>query len=78
MKRLAILVVASLALAGCTTTGGLDYCKYSAQRRQVYATAVTAAIAYEASGRPVPRELVLGRQAAETALAVLNARCPAP
>lgn len=78
MKRLAIVAAASLALSGCGDKGGLDVCKYAGIRRQVYATAITGAIAYEASGRIVPYQLAMGRKAAETALAVLNARCPAP
>lgn len=78
MKRLALILAASLTLPSCATSGGIDVCKYAAVRRQVYATAITGAIAYEASGRPVPAQLALGRKAAETALAVLNTNCPAP
>jgi hypothetical protein len=78
MKRLALILAASLALPGCADKGGIDVCRYAGVRRQVYATAITAAIAYEASGRIVPYSLAMGRKAAETALTVLNTNCPAP
>ena len=47
-------------------------------RRAAYVTVITAADAYALSGRPMPQAVVLGRQAAVTAIAILDARCPRP
>lgn len=77
MKKLLALACVALT-AGCAGTPALDLCKYSAIRRATYTTAITAADAYAASGRPVPSAMVLARDAAATALAVLDANCPAP
>lgn len=74
MKRLAILAL--LPLAGCASLPTVDICKSAEFRRSVYQTAISAADNLIASGRPVPNELHLAREAAATALAVLNANCP--
>lgn len=71
MKRLMIL--ATLALPGCVTAQ--DPCAGSAARRAVYQSAITLADAAIASGHGETAVLV-GRQAAVTALMVLDARCP--
>lgn len=79
MKRFVIIALtASLALSACAGSGGIDVCKYSAERRAVYRTAIAAADTYAASGKIVPYELAMGRLAATTALAVLDTNCPAP
>jgi hypothetical protein len=76
--RLILSLALAASLSACATSAPLDLCKSAELRRTVYLTAVTAADAFIASGRAVPRELLLGRQAAVTALALLDARCPAP
>lgn len=73
-KLLALLPL--VALSACAGGAKLDYCKYSAERRLVYTTTIQAADAYAATGKPVPYEVSLGRQAAVTALVVLNTNCP--
>lgn len=70
------IVLASLALSACATTPHIDVCKYSAQRRVAYTTAISTADAYTATGKPAPQAVVLGREAAVLALGVLNANCP--
>lgn len=75
-KLLALAALASLS--GCAGGAHLDVCKYANARRLVYTTTIRAADAYALSGRPVPYEVTLGRQAAMTALAVLDANCPEP
>lgn len=75
-KLFALAALASLS--ACAGGAHLDYCKYAAERRTVYTTTIVAADAYALSGRPVPYEVTLGRQAAVTALAVLDANCPEP
>jgi len=72
MKMIATLALAA-SLSACATAPNL--CAGADVRRAVYTSAVTAADAYAASGRPIPAEMMLGRQAAATALALLNARC---
>jgi hypothetical protein len=73
-----ILTLALVAsLSACAGGARLDWCRYADTRRATYTAAIRAANLYAASGRPVPSELALGRQAAVTALAVLDARCPA-
>ena len=77
MKKLLCLALVA-SLSACATMPAVDACKYSTARRTVYTTAIAAADAYTASGRPVPREVTLGRQAAAVALAVLDRNCPDP
>ena len=67
MRKLTALA-ALLALSACAGGAHLDVCKYSGARRLVYTTTIRAADAYALSGRPVPYEITLGRQAAVTAL----------
>jgi hypothetical protein len=74
MKTLALIPV--LALTACAGAAPIDLCKGAALRRQVYTSAILAADVYAAAGRPVPQSVVLGRQAAVTALAVLDGNCP--
>lgn len=80
--RLILLLALAASLSACATSARLDLCKGAELRRASYTTAIVAADVYTASkvaaGRPVPSELLLGRQAAVTALALLDARCPAP
>jgi len=75
MRKLLLLALA-LPLASCATVPNIDICKYAGVRRATYTTAIRAADAYVLSGRPVPYEVTLGRQAAATALAVLDQNCP--
>lgn len=65
-----------LALSACAGGTHLDVCKYAGARRLVYTTTIRAADAYALSDRPVPYEVTLGRQAAVTALGVLDINCP--
>lgn len=76
MKILALVPI--LALTACAGTTSIDLCKGAALRRQVYTSAILAADVYAVSGNPVPQSVVLGRQAAVTALAVLDGNCPVP
>lgn len=76
--RIILPLALAASLSACAGSPRIDLCKSSELRRTVYLTAITAADAFVASGRPVPSELLLGRQAAVTALALLDARCPAP
>lgn len=75
MTRLFALA-ALIALSGCAGGQRIDICKYAEMRRTVYTATIRAADLYALSGRVVPHEIALGRQAAMTALAVLNANCP--
>jgi len=76
MSRLLLVLVGALLLSGCVTTQNIDVCKYASARRTVYQTTIRAADLYALSGRNVPYEVQLGRQAAATALQVLNLNCP--
>jgi hypothetical protein len=75
VTRLLALAMA-IVLTGCANAPHLDMCKYASVRRSVYTTTIRAADLYAMSGRPVPYEVTLGRQAAATALAVLDTNCP--
>lgn len=69
---------ACLLLAGCGERIPVDLCKHAAVRRQVYVTTIAGVAAYAASARPVPSAMALGREAALTALTVLDLNCPPP
>jgi hypothetical protein len=69
--------LAAVPLAGCVSAK-FDQCRGAETRRAAYVTAITAADAYALSGRPMPQAVVLGRQAAMAAIAILDARCPRP
>jgi len=71
----AALCLVAVPLAGCAG-GKLDQCRGAETRRSAYVTAIAAADTYALSSRPVPQAVVLGRQAAVTAIAILDARCP--
>lgn len=71
-----LMPLLAITLSGCAGTVHLNRCKFAEQRRLVYTTTIAAANAYEASGRMLPYEVSLGRQAALVALDVLNASCP--
>lgn len=71
-----LILLAALALSACTNGAPVDLCKNAPVRRAVYTSAITAADTYAASGRPVPAAVAIGREAAVTALAVLDANCP--
>lgn len=75
MRKL-FIASALLLLSGCATVGQIDYCKGAELRRTAYNTAITAIDAYTVSGRPVPAEVLLGKQAALIALETLNRNCP--
>lgn len=75
LARLAATIIAA-SLSGCTATPHVDVCKHAALRRTVYATTIAAADAYLRSGRATPPEVLIGREVAVTALAVLDGRCP--
>ena len=77
MMIAAALCIVAVPLAGCAGAK-FDQCRGAATRRAAYVTAITAADAYEVSGRPMPRAVMLGRRAAVTAIAILDARCPRP
>jgi len=78
MKKM-LVTGAMAALGGCATVPtNLDICRGSELRRSVYTSAIMAADTYIASGRPVPPALSLSREAAVTALAVLDGNCPIP
>lgn len=74
--KIAIIIVAAASLSACANMPRLDICKSAETRRNVYAAAITAADVFIASGRPVPSSVYLGRDAAVTALAILNRNCP--
>lgn len=77
-KMILIVVVAALAIGGCTN-GAVDVCKYSAQRRQAYTTAIAGADLYAAThGGVLPAKMEAGRQVAVALLDTLNANCPPP
>lgn len=73
----AALCLASTTLAACAGTRNFDQCRGAETRRAAYQAAIAAADAYALSGRPLPQAAVLGREAAVTALTILDARCPA-
>lgn len=75
MKTLTAFAAAA-SLSACANTPRLDICKSAETRRTVYTTAITAADVFIASGRPVPSSIYLGRDAAVTALAILDRNCP--
>lgn len=77
MRVFAIMAVA-LALSGCVTNGRFDMCKGAAERRLAYSSAIVAADIFIDRGQPVPSAVRLGREAAVTALAILNNNCPPP
>jgi hypothetical protein len=77
MMIAAALCLVAVPLAGCAGAK-FDQCRGAETRRAAYVTAITAADAYALSGRPMPQAVVLGRQAAVTAIAILDARCPRP
>ncbi len=74
--RRALLLAAVLPLTSCAGGVPINACRYAEVRRTLYTTAIRAADAYVLSGRPLPSELELGREAAATALAILNRNCP--
>ena len=76
MRRPLLVLAATVSLSACAGGPHLDVCKYAGARRTIYTTTIRAADLYAMSGRPVPYEVLLGRQAAVTALAVLNTNCP--
>lgn len=69
----AALLVAAITLSGCAP---VDACKYAQIRRATYTAAIRAADLYVLSGRPVPPAVALGREAASTALGILDNNCP--
>lgn len=75
MKTL-ILAATALSLSGCATVPNINTCKTAELRRTTYTTAIRAADIYAMSGKPVPQAVVIGREAAVTALAILNLTCP--
>lgn len=77
MMVAACLCLIALPIASCGDRIPIDLCKHAAVRRQVYTTSIIAADAFIASGRPVPPAVTVGREAAITARAVLDANCPA-
>lgn len=80
MRRMMIAAALRLAAIPLATCAGakFDQCRGAETRRAAYVTAITAADAYALSSRPMPQSVVLGRQAAVTAIAILDARCPRP
>jgi hypothetical protein len=74
--RLILILALAASLSACAGSPRVDICKHAELRRTTYTTAITAADLYAASGRVVPYQLTLGRQAAVTALAVLDGNCP--
>lgn len=80
MKRMKTAGACLLAttLACCAGMSPVDLCKHAGVRRQVYVTTIAAADAFVASGRPVPAAVTLGREAAATALTILDLHCPPP
>lgn len=78
MMIAAALCLIALPLAGCAGARDSDQCRGAEARRAAYVTAIGAADAYALSGRPLPQAVQLGREAAVTAIAILDARCPRP
>ena len=76
MKALPILAALALTACGGANSPPLDLCKTAELRRTAYATTITVADAWAYSGRPVPASVSLARQAAVTALALLDVNCP--
>ncbi len=72
------LALFALPLAACAGTPRVDVCKGAELRRTTYTTTINVADAWELSPRPVPASVVLAREAAVTALRVLNGNCPRP
>lgn len=70
-----LILTAALLLPACTTTQAAFDCANAQNRREIYQAGIDAANLVIASGRGVQAGLA-ARTAAETALAVLNARCP--
>lgn len=69
-------LLVAFTLSGCASLPPVDLCKYAQIRRATYTTAIRAADLYVLSGRPVPPAVTLGREAASTALAILDNNCP--
>lgn len=67
----------ALPLAACAGTPPVNLCKHAELRRTGYNAVIRAADLYVLTGRPVPAAVSIGREAAVTALAVLNTHCPA-
>lgn len=80
MKRMKTAGACLLAttLASCAGMPPVDLCKHADVRRQVYVTTIAAADALVAARRSVPTAVTLGREAAATALTVLDLNCPPP
>lgn len=76
MKKLSILALAA-SVSACAGSPHIDLCKHADLRRAGYTSIIATADAWVASGRPVPAEVLVGRQAAVTALVVLDRNCPA-
>ena len=74
MMIAAALCLVAVPLAGCASAK-FDQCRGAETRRAAYVTAITAADVYALSGRPMPQAVVLGREAAVTAIAIIDARC---
>lgn len=75
MKKLLTLALAA-SLSACAGTPHLDVCKGAQLRRTAYSTAIEAVAVLEFSGRPVPQAALLGRDAAQIALSILDRNCP--
>lgn len=75
--RLLALAGACLLLPACGERIPLDLCKHAALRRQGYTLTIAGIDAY-VRGRPMPAEMALGREAAVTALTILDLNCPPP
>lgn len=75
MKKLMTLALAA-SLSACAGTPHLDVCKGAELRRTAYSTAIEAVAVLEFSGRTVPQAALLGRDAAQIALSILDQNCP--
>lgn len=69
-------ILLALPLAACAGTPSVNLCKGAELRRTGYTAVIRAADLYVLTGRPVPAAVSLGREAAATALVMLNSHCP--
>ncbi len=76
--RLILSLALAASLSACADAPRLDWCKHAELRRTAYSTTIATADAWVASGRPIPSEILLARQAAAAARALLDRNCPAP
>lgn len=78
MRKMILVAASAALLSGCALTPSIDVCKGASTRRATYTAAIYAVDALTATGRPVPKEALLARDAAVLALTLVNRNCPEP